>query len=364
MLHCTNCGAHPGVFFTVPPIHPSRRAFGALSAMVLAGAALRTPSATLAPQLTVAVGGRATSAFRHLPLTVALQLDFFRQEGLSVSVREFASDALALDAVRQGAAQVCAIGYEHVVSPPLGAPEVRSLVLQGRAAQLALGVSTRALPRLNTLADLRGRKVGVDALGSLSHAMALLVLARAGLGPQDVAYVAVGAGASAAAAVRAQWVQALCHGDPVMAQLESKGELRLLSEARTLGGSQAVFGGALPGGCLAAPERFLHQRAADAQALVYGLVHALKWLQTAGPGDLVKAVPAADWQGDRGGYLAAFARVRETISIDGMMPSDGPATALRTMASLHENAQGLEHVNLARTFTHDFARKAKQRFFV
>jgi len=44
------------------------------------------------------------------------------------------------------------------------------------------------------------------------------------------------------------------------------------------------------------------------------MVHALKWLQTAGPSDLIKTVPENHFQGDRALYLAAFERAPDVWS--------------------------------------------------
>ena len=312
-------------------------------------------------RVTVAVGARSAYAFRHLPLTVAAELDFFRQEGVAVTWLEFASDARALQAVQDGVADVGAVGYEYTLRQQEGRPSVRSLVLQGRAPQLALAVSARALPHFRSLDDLRRRKIGVFEFGSLSHAMASMALAQAGLRADEVAFVAVGDGARALSALRSGQVHALSHADPVMARLEQKGEVRVVSDARNLAGAQALFGGQMPGGCLVATPQFPQRQAGEAQALANGVVHALKWLQTAAPTDIVRTVPPDELMGDRGLYLAALARVREAISPDGLMPDGGPETALRALSAL-EPSIAARRPDLARTYTQEFARKAKQKF--
>lgn len=345
-------------YHAVSSLISRRRALGALSAM--AGLVPGLP-ARAAARVTVAVGGRSAYAFRHLPLTVAAELGFFRLEGVNVTWLEFASDARALRAVQDGVADVGAMGFECTLHPHEGRPAVRSLVLQGRAPQLALAVSARALPHYRSLEDLRRRKIGVCEFGSLSHAMASMALAQAGLRTDEVAFVAVGEGARALSALRSGQVHALSHADPVMARLEQKGEVRVVSDARNLAGAQALFGGQMPGGCLVATPQFLQRQAGEAQALVNAVVHALKWLQTAAPADIVRTVPSDELMGDRGLYLAALARVREAISPDGLMPDGGPETALRALAALDPGIAA-RRPDLARTFTQDYARKAKQKF--
>jgi NitT/TauT family transport system substrate-binding protein len=87
----------------------------------------------------------------------------------------------------------------------------------------------------------------------------------------------------------------------------------------------------------------------------------LKWLQTAGPGDIIKTVPQAYLLGDRGLYLAAFNKVREAIALDGLIPEEGTKTALRALISL-EPAMRTDKIVLAKTFTNEFSRKAKDKF--
>lgn len=345
----------------------TRRAFGAVSALSAAGVfapawvRAQADSPAALGHVNIAVGGQGV--LYHLPLALADQLGYFRSEGLEVTVRDYSAGALALQAVQEGAADVFAGAFEHTLRQQVRSQSFRSLVVMGRVPQLALGVSQRSLPAYKDLADLQGRRIGVSSVGSSTHLAASLVLARAGLGPRDVAFVGVGSGMSAMNALRSGQVHALCHADPIMTLLEQKADTRIVGDLRSLKAGQEMFGGTLPASCLQAPQGFLQKNPAQAQALANGVVHALKWLQTAAPADLVKAVPSGYLMGDRGLYLAAFTRVRETYSTHGMMPEEGPATALRVLSRVHPELADAK-VDLARTFTNDFVRKARQKFNV
>lgn len=75
----------------------------------------------------------------HLPLALADQLGYFKAEGLDVTVRDFSAGALALQAVQEGGADVCAGAFEHTIRQQVRGQSYRSLVVMGRAPQLALG---------------------------------------------------------------------------------------------------------------------------------------------------------------------------------------------------------------------------------
>ena len=300
--------------------------------------------------------------FRHLPLDIAQQLNFFAPEGTLVTLQHQASDAAALQSMHEGRADFCAVDFEQLLrAPDTIAAGARCFVLQGRAPQAALGISLRHLPNFKTLADLKHRRIGVCTLGSLSHTVACVALEQAKVAPNAVSFVAVGEGTKALAALRTGRVHALCHGDPLMTQLEQQGDVRIVTDTRILSGTNALFGGPIPGGCLVAPATMLSEHATAVQAITHGVVRALKWLQTAAPADIVKVLPQTKPGVERSVTLAAFAHVRETFSPDGSMPADGPATALRALKVAYPVAAvALKEPEVA--VLNGFARKAKLKF--
>lgn len=311
------------------------------------------------PRLSLAVGGRFS--LQHLPLAVAEHLGYFKSEGLDVIVQEFPSAFRAQQAALSGGADLVAGVYEQTIALQDRNQYFQSFVLQTRAPQIAFGVSSRTLPGFQGVADLKGRKIGVSAPGSSTDMVVNLVLARAGLKPSDVRIIAVGNAQGALAAVRSGQIDALCNPDPVMTQLEQSGEVRVVADARSLKGNLELFGGSMPSSCLLGAVEFITRNPSTCQALAHALVRALAWLQQAGPGDVLKALPDAYLGPDRGLFLAAFHRCREAWSPDGMMPDDGPRTALQVLAGFDENLRP-EKIELPKTFTNEFSRRARDRW--
>ena len=311
------------------------------------------------PKITMAVDGHAT--LYYLPLTIAEQLGYFRAEGIDLQIVEAGGADAALQAITSGAADVCSGAYEQTLSLQAKNQSFQSIVLQGRAPQIAFGVSTKALPGYKAITDLRGKKIGVSAMGSPSHMIASQVLVLGGIKPEEVSFVPVGMSTSALQSLRSGHVDAMSNFEPLVSMLEQKGELKVISDTRTLKGTIAIFGGPMPAACLYAATEFVQKNPDTCQALANGIVHALKWLQTAGPGDMIRTVPESYLLNDRGLYLASFEKVRESLSPDGVMPDDGPRTALRAMAAFDSSVKE-NRIRLSKTFTNNFALHAKERF--
>ena len=118
----------------------------------------------------------------------------------------------------------------------------------------------------------------------------------------------------------------------------------------------------MPGGCLYAPQGFVLRYPNTVQALANAVVRALKWLQTAGPSDIVRVVPESAMTGDRAIYLAALDKVREAFSPDGLLSEDAVQTAHRLVAQQLSTPAAVRAAAPAATYTNEFVLKAKQRF--
>jgi NitT/TauT family transport system substrate-binding protein len=309
----------------------------------------------------VTIALAASQSLYQLPLTLAERLGYFRQAGLEVAWLPQESGAKALSLAVNAQADVVAGAYEHLFGLQLKGLNFQSFVQMSRTPQVSLGSSTRAGASWRQVADLRGARLGVSALDSTTHWMALQWLKVHGLSSQDVDFVEVGSSAGVVEALRSGAIDALCNPDPVMHWLELRNEVRLLAEARSLQSTRQVMGGAVPGACLWAHGDFFERHPERAQALSDGVVHALKWLQTAGLTDILKTVPASHWMGDRAAYLGAFEKLRESYSLDGLVRSPEVQHAWRAHMRLLPRPPALRFV-AERTFTNAFAQKSKQRF--
>ncbi len=310
-------------------------------------------------KLTVAVGGK--NLLYYLPLTIAEQLGYFKAEGLDVTIVDFAGGSRALQAVVGGSADVVSGAFEHTINMQFKGQRMRAFVLQGAAPQIVLGINPKTMASFKTIADLKGKKVGVTAPGSSTNVMLNFVLAKAGLKPSDVSVIGVGAGNGAVAAMRAGQIDAMSNLDPVITLLQRSGDLKIISDTRVVTESEKVFGGPMPAACLYAMQSFINSNPNTTQALANAIVRADKWIQKAGAADIIKAVPESFLMGDRAVYIDAFLAAKGALSADGTFPDKGAQTAFRALASVDEQL-AVAKLDLNAVYTNDFVKKANAKY--
>jgi NitT/TauT family transport system substrate-binding protein len=308
----------------------------------------------------IAVGGK--NLFYYLPLTIAEQRGFFKDEGLEVEIPDFAGGSKSLQALMGGSADVVSGAYEHTITMQTKNLHIREFVVQGRAPQIVFAVSTRTMPDYQELADLKDKKIGVTAPGSSTWMMAAYLLAKAGLSiKDDVSIVGVGAATTAVTAIQSGQIDALVNLDPVTTLLEKSGSIKIVSDTRTLKDTEEVYGGLMPAAVLYSTEEFIQKNPNTTQALTNAMVRALKWLQTATPDEVADSVPKEFLLGDRQLYIDAWKNVKEAMSPDGLMDASGPGVAHKMLQTFNEDVSR-KKIDLEQTYTNKFVRKANEKY--
>ena len=343
----------------------NRRQFSLASTVVASAiaAGLWQPARALSRsdkiKVNLAVAGKAS--FYYFPLVVAEQLGFFEAEGIAIEIVDFPSSVRAQQALTSGNADVVCGAFEHLINLHSKHQYVQSFVSLGRAPQMAMGVSVKNMPNYKRLADLRGKKIGIAAPGTGTNILANLLLQRAGLQQNDVSYIGVGTTTGAISAIRSGQIDAICNLEPAMTQLELNGDIKIIADSRTLRGTQVIFGGDMPGACLFALPDYIQKNRLVVQAMSNAIVRALKWLQTAGPRDLIRGLPEASLLGDRGLFLATYQNIRESISLDGITNDEAAKLSLKVMSNFDAVVKA-ERLDISKAYTNMFAKQAKSLF--
>jgi NitT/TauT family transport system substrate-binding protein len=307
----------------------------------------------------MSVGGKA--AFYYLPLTIAEQLGYFKDEGLNVKISDFAGGSQSLQAVVGGSADVVSGAFEHTINMQAKKQSMIAFVQMGRAPQISIGISKAKAANYKGPADLKGLKMGVSAPGSSTNIILNAFLAKGGLKPNDVAVIGVGTGAGAVAAVKSGQIDGTSNTDPVMTKLEMEGSVKIIADTRNMKGTEALFGGPMPAASLYAPTKWVKENPNTVQALTNAIVRADKWIAKASATDVAKTVPASYVLGDQALYMFSFDKIKDAVSTDGMIDPAGVKNTLKVLASYNPEIKP-EQIKLDETFTNEFAKKANAKY--
>jgi NitT/TauT family transport system substrate-binding protein len=299
------------------------------------------------------------SSLVHLPVLLALQLGYFKAEGLLVDIVEQPVNVFATAA--NTGMLAWSVPFMQTLHGSRRDNMWCSVMQTGRTPQLALGVSKKTMPGFKNLKDFEGYRIGVLELDSFAHRCVEFMLFQAGVSQQRVSFVPLGSSLNAIQAIKNGLIDALCATDPLMTMLDKRAEINIVRNLRSVRETARVFSGVLPGNCVCVPTALLNKDPKSCQSLVNGVARALKWLRTAGPSDLLHTMTDSVFMPDRAIYLNAIDNLRDSFSVDGILSQEAYANAAR-IQNIWEPASASDRNASAVTFTNEFMLQAKKRY--
>lgn len=337
-------------------------ALALMAALACGAAAAQTPTLEK-PELALAVGG-SVSQMNKVAYAIALHKGFFREEGLTISPSAFASGTAALQALVGGSADVAELAYEHTLRMQTKNVALTCLIAFGRYPGNVLIVRKSLADSIRTIADLKGRTIGVSAPGASTQNFVAQLMERAGLPWKSATYISVGTGSSAVAAMRTgREVDALVNLDPAITELVDHNEAVILADSRTAEGSQAAFGGAYLADCLTVKTEFLRANPRTAQAVTNAVVRAMQWLKTASIDDIMAVLPKEYYRADEAVYRKSLQANLAAFTWDGLITPEAARNVLASISVL-EPALRSARINPDLTYDNALVERALERYRV
>ena len=326
---------------------------------LLLGLFLATPAAAQEkPELAkvrLAVGGQA--ALYYLPLVVTQRLGLFREAGVEVDISDFAGGSRALQALVGGSADVVTGAFDHTIQMQAKNQPVVALVELGQFPGFVLALLNAKAAAYRSPADLKGMKIGVTAPGSSTHFMALQLMAKSGLKPDDASFLGVGATTTAVAAVKRGEIDAIVNTDPAVALLQREGLIKIVADTRTRDGTREVYGGIYPAAVMYASPAFIDKNPHTVQALVNAFVRGLAFMRSHSPEEVAAVVPEEYALGDKPLYVQAIKNSLPMFSPDGRFAREGAETAYSVLKAFDPDVRNAK-IDLAATYTDRFVEEA------
>ena len=297
----------------------------------------------------------STDAITWLPIHLARTLGYYGDEGLSVAISDVPGLSKAVEALLGGSVDVAGATALLVIQVAAEGRPVQSFLTLYSVPYYALAVAPAASGTIHSIADLKGRRVGISSPGSPTQLILNYTLASNGVAPDDVRTVSIGTGASSLAAIEHGQVDAAAVVGSAINMLEQRHpQLQLLSDTRTPQGATAVFGSeTFPSTSLMSNVGWLEANNDTAQRLVRATRKAMEWMRSH-PAEEVRAQMGESLrQPDATADLDAIRNAQRTLSPDGRMPSEGPELVRKVLAATNPKARAAT-LDLTRTYTNAF----------
>src|ERR1051326_939697 len=298
----------------------------------------------------MAVGGQ--TQFIYLPLTLASQLGYFKDEGLTVNISDLRGGSEAVAALMSGSVDAVTGFYEHTIRARAQGKKLVMVVLFDRYPGVVLMVGKRHIATVQTIKDLTGKPVGVTAAGSSTDQLLKYLLRKNQMDPQAIPVVTAGV-SKMLTAFQQDRIWAVVIVDPLASQLEREGLAKPLYDTRTEKGTLDIFGGPWPAGGFYTTEDFIRQHPRTVQALVNAGLRVLEYIKDHSPEEIAAAVPASFWAGDRDGYVLSLRANIGLYSADGLMPEEGASNVLKSL-SLVDTTIAQANIDLKETYDNRF----------
>ena len=295
-----------------------------VAALVFAG----WSSASAAEKVTVGIGGVALMTY--LPTVLAKDKGYFAEEGLDVEILDIkGGGSQAASALIGGSVDFSANAIDHAIKAKVQKKDLIAVHSHVRLAMMALVVANKYKGEIKSIADLKGRPIGVTSPGSQTHMILGYLLAKNGVKPEDVKIIGAG-GNTMPLAVEKDSVHAGMMLDPFFTAFMKQGKGYALVDMFTIKGTQAAMGGEVQGTTLLTRPDVIAKRPAVVQKMVNALVKANKVI-AASSGEQMAALLPKELAGDPKLYAESFEHAKEGFPADSLVSKDGVARVIETM---------------------------------
>ena len=324
-------------------------------ALTLAAAVVASSAALAADKVTIIIGGYEKQIY--LPAKLTESLGYFKAEGLDVELLNEASGVDAENEMLAGAVHGVVGFYDHCVDLQSKGKFVQSVVQFSQAPGEVELVSTKH-PEIKSMADLRGKSLGVTGLGSSTNFLSQYLMVKAGVPLGEFSTIPVGAGTTFFLAMQQDKIQAGMTTEPTISRMLKTGEAQILVDMRTVEKTKAALGGTYPAASLYMSSDYVAKNKPTVQKLANAFVKTLKFINTHSAAEIAEKMPKDFYAGDKDGYIKALADGKAMFTPDGVMPAGGPETVLAVLSAFSKNVKG-KTIDLSKTFTTEFVKNAK-----
>ncbi len=309
------------------------------------------------PTVKLMVGGIDKQIY--LPYQLAQSLGYYKKYGVNVELStEQHGGVGAEEAMASGQVDMAGAWYVHTVDFQSKGKDVINLVqLSGAPGEREMCGTNSGV---HSAADFKGKTMGVTDLGSGTDELTQFIASKQGITKKDYHTLAVGAGATAIAAIQRGSAACVMTTQPTVGALTSKHLAYTAVDLATAQGAQKALGGDWPAAGLLANADWVNAHQDAVQKVVDALVATMQWINTHSASDIADKLPVQFVQNStisKDQYIAGLTTDKGQFLPDGIMPAGGPKVIFEM-----EKGNGVDtsKVTISNTFTNKYALAANK----
>lgn len=290
--------------------------------------------------------GYASITGNRIPLWATQDMEFFARHGLQTELVFIASSAQGMPALLAGELPIFSGSLETAAQAAANGIDL-VIIASSEPTQYKLMVQ----PSIKSVADLKGKKVGIDRLGGASHYATRRILEKLGLQPDDVEYMPVtGGGNQRVAAFRSGILSAVVS---TVERFERSGiPYRALADALEMGIR-------IIGNSYITTRAFRDQNRDTVQRFVTALVAGTQWVKSPKNRTAVRQLVSRRLRTDDPAVLDL--NYRMYVEPLATFPYTQIADLRANLADLAENNPRVRKLNLSTFVDNSFIQRLEQR---
>ena len=279
-------------------------------------------------KIRLAVGSKPGNIV-YLQVDLARALGYFSEKGLDVDFEYFDGGTGAAAALASGRAEFSGNSIDHALKLQAEGKDLKMVASFTSLPTVTLVVRRDLRPEIRSIKDLKGRRIGVTAIGAGTHVLAASIFKKAGYSLADVTILPVGSGKSLISKLEKKEVDAAMATDPTTTELLMAGEGSLLLDMVTFEETQRIFVGEYQFTGLMTRPDVIAAHAELVQSVVDVFVRTNQFIATHSAADIAARLPASIGQ-DRYVYVKSLEHSRPSFSKDGLVTRTGVANNLQS----------------------------------
>ncbi|HEV7207115.1 MAG TPA: ABC transporter substrate-binding protein [Mycobacteriales bacterium] len=314
-------------------------------------------AASSMPTVRLMVGGIDKQIY--LPYQLAQNLGYYTKYGVKVELSTEQNGGVGAEtAMASGQVDMAGAWYIHTIDFQAKGKDVIDLVqLSGAPGEREMCGTNSGV---HSAADFKSKTLGVTDLGSGTDELTQFLASQHGIARSQYKPLAVGAGATAIAAISRNTAQCVMTTQPTVGALESKHLAYPAIDLATTSGATAALGGAWPAAGVLAQASWVNAHQQAVQGVVDALVATMHWISTHSAADIAAQLPpqfVSNSTITKQQYVDGLTSDKGQFLPDGLMPAGGPKTVY---AMEKDIGVDVAKVKLGDTFTNSYAVKANK----